>query len=411
MAGGGEFVTRDTWRVTSAGELVRGGAGATAASNPVYSLPSAVYSSSPVTRHVSRVTPPKPFVLTRQGKPAGEFKTFAALWDAHQPGDEIVVHGDGPFVVPPLEIKDQALVLKAAPGFRPTLSPDQQLFDLHNTRDWFNLRLGALTIEGCDLRVIGLPLKARPPSLISGEAGGPCTLRNCRVLGFNRVFGGAMHAAPRLNIEDCLLILGETIHLPPGCEATLTNNVIWSGGLFGFGGPGGQTVRLTHNTILLDGNWLWHAPGGVVNGISVVAEGNVVQSLGWRWGIDDSWKPHIHWRGKDNCFAGLWRGPDGNMPGLEFWNRQVGQPETGGRELREPPFAWRTDLPGDAAQASAWWQGRLAPHSPKAAWTTSGPTCRWSGPGRPTCGRWRPTGIRCPRSGCGRRNCPAGRSC
>ena len=143
----------------------------TAASNPVYRLPSTVYSSPPVTRHPSPATP---FVLTRQGKPGGEFKTFAAVWDAHQPGDEIVVHGDGPFVVPPLEIKDQALVLKAAPGFRPTLSPDQQLFDLHNTRDWFDLRLGALTIEGCDLRVTGLPLNARPPSLISGEAGGPC---------------------------------------------------------------------------------------------------------------------------------------------------------------------------------------------------------------------------------------------
>ena len=56
-------------------------------------------------------------------------------------------------------------------------------------------------------------------------------------------------------------------------------------------------------------------------------------------------------------------------------------------------------------------RGGWPPRGPKAAWTIWGPICRWSGPARPTCGRLSPTGIRCPRSGCGRRNCPAGRSC
>ena len=125
----------------------------------------------------------RPLVLMRNGKPAGEFKTFAGLWDMCQPGDEIVVRGDGPFVLPPLEIRDRALVLKAAPGRHPTFVPDRQLFNLIN-RGWIDLRRGSLTIEGCDFRMI-CPAYRGPVPLLSGEAGGPCVLRNCRILGFD----------------------------------------------------------------------------------------------------------------------------------------------------------------------------------------------------------------------------------
>ena len=118
----------------------------------------------------------------RGGAPAGEFKTFAGLWDSYQPGNEIVVRGDGPFVLPPLEIKDHALVLKAASGFRPAFVPDPQLFSLLN-RGWLHLRQAALTIEGCDFRLV-VPAGCGVPALISGEANGPCAA-NCRLLGFD----------------------------------------------------------------------------------------------------------------------------------------------------------------------------------------------------------------------------------
>ena len=176
----------DGWRVTGDGQGGTAGTQETPGlSPPVTRHPSPVTAPPPpATRHPSPVTPSsRPFVLTRQGKPAGEFKTFAALWDMCQPGDEIVVRGDGPFVLPPLEIRDRALVLKAAPGCHPTFAPDPQLFNLIN-RGWIDLRQGSMTIEGCDFRMIS-PAYRGPVPLLSGEANGPCVVRNCRMLGFD----------------------------------------------------------------------------------------------------------------------------------------------------------------------------------------------------------------------------------
>ena len=94
-------------------------------------------------------------------------------------------------------------------------------------------------------------------------------------------------------------------------------------------------------------------------GISVLAEGNLMQSVNNRWGMPDEVKDHVHWLGKDNSYAGLWKGPDGKTPGLRSRNWQLGQAESGSREVAEVPLAWRTDLPGDAAGAISWWQSRL----------------------------------------------------
>ena len=181
-----------------------------------------------------------------------------------------------------------------------------------------------------------------------------------------------------MTIEDCLLICGPVaISLPAGCEATLTNNVIYAGDLFAFGDPGGQTLRLTHNTLLAWGNWEGGTSAqqwaGRTKDISVVAEGNILQSVKNGWGMPDEVKDHVHWLGKDNAYAGLWRGHDGQSPGLELWNRQLGQAETGSREVAEVPLAWRTDLPGDAAGAISWWQSRLTRTGPKAASRISAP--------------------------------------
>ena len=291
----------------------------------------------------------------RKGAPAGEFKSFAELWGLHKPGDEIVVHGNGPFLLPRVQVKDRGLVLKAAPGFRAMFHPDWQTL---KNACWLEMWQGWIEIEGCDFS----GLDASPPAgrgvvLIGGEAGSSCSLRNCRVIGCGLAFG----RFPSLAVEDCLLLLNRATDLPPGCEATLTNNVIWGDELFWFDEPGGQTVRLTHNTLLTGKNWLRRGDDAkkLTRDISIVAEGNVSQSIERCWRIDDDLKDRFRWRGKDNCYAGLWNGPDKKAPGFELWNRQLAEPETGSREVPDLRFAWRTGVPGDAAAALAWWQSRL----------------------------------------------------
>ncbi len=166
----------------------------------------------------------KPFVLVRKGAETGAFKMFAALWDMHQPGDEIVVYGNGPFRLPHVDVKDQTLVVKAAPGYRPVFLPDQSLFE--KKLPWFQLQSGGLTVEGCDFLMRGTPPGRHPPGIIGG-GDKPCVLRGCRFVECSSLVGDFRCSA--LTFEDCLLLANHLSELPVRCELTLTNNLICCG--------------------------------------------------------------------------------------------------------------------------------------------------------------------------------------
>jgi predicted Ser/Thr protein kinase len=336
-------------------------------------------------RPVPPVAPPKiasrdkPFVLLRQGAEVGAFASFAAVWDVHQPGDEIVVHGDGPFLVPQVQVKDRALVLKAAPGYRPVFRPDPSLFAVKNYT-WILLDKSALTVEGCDFAMRGQPPGVEPSSLFSG-GDGPCVFRSCRFLGFGLLTRDLL--ASTFSLEDCLLSwlwygLGT---LPARCEVTLTNNLIYCKRLWIFAPPGGQVVRLTRNAIVLPTSSPYFdglGRTGQATGIAVTAEGNLFNlfCLGGRPSgpIRPEDLKSLRWQGKDNWYAGL-----GGT--LEAWNAKLPQPESNAHALPSLPFGWWVDQPGVAENALPWWQTRLAEVRQESGLNDLGPDLSLVGPG------------------------------
>jgi hypothetical protein len=356
-----------TWKLRQDGAV--GGADVDRVARPTAEVPAPPPASSKAAGRE------KPFVLMRKGAEAGSFKTFAALWETHQPGDEIVVHGDGPFPLPQVQVKDRALVLKAAPGFRPVFYPDESLFESQREPLWIRLEKSALTVEGCDFGIRNLP----PNSLVNGLVGGgngPIVFRNCRFQ-LRRLVGDLQ--ALSLTLEDCLLLsfidgLGS---LPPRCEVTLTNNLIWPGeSLWRCLPPGGQVMRLRHNTVILHGGTL--AVAEETTRFQVTAEGNLFD---FRFRPDPGSGPlrtqdlkGMTWEGKDNCYAGL-------AGDFAAWNARLPRPEVNSRAVSGLPFGWLTDPPGEAAKALPWWQTRLPTARKESSLHDLGPDLSLVGPG------------------------------
>jgi hypothetical protein len=318
----------------------------------------------------------KPFVLVRKGTEVGAFRTFAGLWEEHQPGDEVVVHGDGPFPLPQVSVKDRELVLKAAPGFRPVFLPHESLFELRGGA-WIQLANGSLTVEGCDFLMRGMPPGVQPLSLFGGDGGRACVLHNCRLVGFISVFGSCRFSA--ITLEDCLLFTestGSLGWLEAGCELTLTNNLISCGRLVErFQAPGGQKLRLSRNTIacslLVERN-----NTDCITGVSVVAEGNLFYFPvpGGAWPLQEGLKERVRWQGKDNWYDGL-------KDGLKGWNAQLAEPEVNSHEAPALEFDWLVGVPATAERALPWWQTRLAEVRKRSGLDDLGPNLSLVGPG------------------------------
>jgi hypothetical protein len=318
----------------------------------------------------------KPFVLLRQGAEVGAFQTFAALWEEHRPGDEIVVHGNGPFHLPYLRVKDRILTVKAGPGFRPVFLPDESLFD-QNDFVWLRLENSGLTIEGCDLMMRGTPYRPggrSPPELIGG-GDKPCVFRGCRLLEFALLFHDFRSVV--LTVEDCLILCQNMGDLPANAEVTLSNNLICCGGglVYHFGKPGGQKLRLTRNAFAI--HTLVHALDPGLAGITVTAEGNLFQVTLQMMPTKDGFKNTLRWQGKDNCYTPFWGGQ-----GLATWFAQLHEPEVNSREVPVLPFGWLTEMPpGEVKRALPWWRTHLAQARLESGLNDLGPDMSLVGPG------------------------------
>lgn len=66
---------------------------------------------------------PQPFVLARPGAANAAFKHLAGAIAQLKDGDTIEVHGNGPFPVPEVRLDGKALIIRAAPGYRPQFVP------------------------------------------------------------------------------------------------------------------------------------------------------------------------------------------------------------------------------------------------------------------------------------------------
>ena len=316
----------------------------------------------------------KPFVLVRKGTETDSFKTFAGAWEPYQPGDEIHIHGDGPFVLGQVDVREKALVLKAAAGFHPVFRPDWESFGKHGA--WFTLKEGALTLEGCDFLMRGIPPGDQVRTLIGGGSG-PCILRGCRLIGFSSEPLVRDFSCTSLTVEDCLLQLGiyGLGYLPGRCEMTLTNNAITCGWLVtGFGDPGGQKLHLTKNAIV---SWSTLTQEGRddLSRFTVMATGNLFDfSRNLPMKQKEGIKERLHWEGKGNVFR-LDKG------GLAEWNAQLVQPEMDSQEVAALPFGWRTEIPAQAEKGLPWWQTHLEAARKESGLKDLGPDISLVGPG------------------------------
>ena len=330
----------------------------------------------------------KPFALMRQGKEAGQFKTFTAVWDAVSPGDEIVVHGDGPFLLDRLEIKDRPLVLKAGPGFRPRFCPNPLLFFDRLGTGWLQLQKQPLTIEGCD--VVVRDCKEPWLHLLAGEADGPVTFRNCRLY-LKSGFGGVQ--CPAIRIEDCVVLThggygSPSLHLSENCEVLLSNNLIWCGyPLLLCRAPGGQKIQIIRNTI----SFPHHAAivelrPEAAKQVAVTAEGNLFHVDSFEdtappIRLTPETKGRVAWRGKNNWYAGLPKDPNGKDDPLTVWNRWLPEPEVDSHAIAERPLGWAKDMPRDMKDVLPWWRGRLEAARARGGMKDLGPDVSLVGPG------------------------------
>src|SRR5262249_29072462 len=121
----------------------------------------------------------RPFVVLSDGKPARAFATLADAVTAAASGDAIEVRGDGPFVLPPLDLGDKPLTLRAGSDRRPVFALAPEGVEAH--RPILTTR-AALVLEGLEFRRDegGKPAPHSRRFIYSQR--GPVALTNCRVV-------------------------------------------------------------------------------------------------------------------------------------------------------------------------------------------------------------------------------------
>jgi tRNA A-37 threonylcarbamoyl transferase component Bud32 len=210
---------------------------------------------------------PTPFViLARPGSPARDFASLADAVAGAENGDTIEIRGNGPFTVPPLNLKDKALTIRAGAGYVPVfqlvkeeLPPGTPM--LHTE--------AAVVLEGLVLRRDDRGReKTAPLEWMIESSQVPLRLANCRFEVALQGYGGVVSAnnSPHVEVRNCLLLdptRGSFLGwgCPSGGKAILDNNVAAGGittdakGFLAFHDTAASlrdvSLRLSHNTIVV----------------------------------------------------------------------------------------------------------------------------------------------------------------
>jgi hypothetical protein len=302
-----------------------------------------------------------PFVVVRRGGERRGFKAFADALAERKEGDAIEVYVNGPFPLPAIEVDGKGLVLKAAPGYRPVFAAR---VDEGARRPWLAVLGGEVVVEGCDFHgdtvFPGWFLDSGPePSPAE-----PWTFRNCRFW-VNGVRGLMACAAPRLRLEDCMIVAAprETlVSLALGADLEMTNNVVSVIGRHAIAASGKQTLRLTNNTFDAGPMTFLRPPPdkAPARPVAVVAEGNLFWNcpqlgVGGVMPSEEVARTQVSWRGQDNLYV---RGSpyvsfaQGKraLKSLDEWNRLWGQAEPGSTEVNWIALHYDRVSVGDPAE-------------------------------------------------------------
>lgn len=281
--------------------------------------------------------PDRPFVLVRSGGPVRAFKSLSGILAETQDGDVIEIRSAGPH---PLQFEPRfpkSVHLRAAPGVRPLLV----------CRGWQEIR-GSLVLDGLDIDQRDCKLS------VFGER---YELINCRVLGWNLVFGG-----PRFAARDSILLTGIIYEGPPqAVRIELENNLIHESQVpvLNLGNGDSAHISLTQNSFYKE---CWGS-GSIFDAtnetdLHIAAEGNLFHVRGqsdifrmpdWRERLGKT----LHWEGRNNLYSGaVFRRKDDPedqyaVGRLEDWNKLLGQPEEGAKFVEQvvPLFAHLMEAP------------------------------------------------------------------
>jgi serine/threonine protein kinase len=290
----------------------------------------------------------RPFLLLHANRTeCEEFSSFDAAVVAHREGDTIEVHGNGPFAIGPLQLGENGLILRSAPGYRPQFVPSESVLaqrirgSATNAQGpvWLSAHGVGIVVEGCDFRCQpGL-------TLFRGEAA-PWEFRNCRL--FSDAVDRNYYSGPTLRLVDCLV--QGVLNLEAKSQFELTN-CVWDGTLYLLP-PGGQGVRLEHNTLWAGVNF---PSPKTCEPIQVQAIGNLFDSGGGNHLFINGPREEvlrqqrITWQGRDNLYVSARsRGAaitcgTGSEPvavGLAAWNHFWGHDEPGSQDMPHVIFAW-----------------------------------------------------------------------
>jgi serine/threonine protein kinase len=313
--------------------------------------------------------PQKPFVVVRASGPREEIQTLNGAIAVLGDNDVIEVHGNGPFPVGHVQLKNKALTLRAAAGYRPQFVVSAAVT---SRLPWFDLQGGPVRIEGCEFRC--------PSHVIAFNGGGAAwEFQRCRLLKMIQEGIGAgsianksaavVYAGPRLGFADCLISAlngpaSAVVSVGPRAELDMSNSLVRSASpnFLWLEAPGGQTVRLRHNTFVSTRNLL---------GVPAVTEPVQVEAIGNLFALGDSGHlitsgalaqkdvpAQVRWHGQANLYAGaepLLLQSDGRNWSTAFdlagWNRFWGRDEEGSRRVPQVFFAWEAVRLSDSPTA------------------------------------------------------------
>jgi serine/threonine protein kinase len=313
-------------------------------------LPSAVSEAQDGDTPVSpprRVDPPlasDPFVLEDRAR---GFETLASAIAEAQDGDTVTIHGNGPFVIQPLQVRGKALTIRAGPGFRPLL----QWAGVPRGPFWRPLLATdrALTLEGLDL-YREFSLRTREPAHLIWCQQAPLLMIDCRL----RVPHGSAVLVCRnpsaVELRNCSLVahalaLCVEVGDDGPCSIRLTSNSI---SLEDVNGTAlcvyaSEIHKKARARLLLENNTVRAGQlatlKALLGGVKVQAHGNEItvgQAVLGFVGFPnlDGWQRASTWEGSQNRYSAPanWIQVDGVATGvrdLHQWQALWGSPETG----------------------------------------------------------------------------------
>lgn len=226
-----------------------------ATTTPQITLPAVHKSGDPVSPPPFKqeaVDRPRPYVVVApDGTPKGEFRYLTDALDVVGQDSIIEVHGNGPFRLPAVEIRDAVLKIRNGKGYRPRFIPPSDFGEGQPEPRWLTLENVTFSAEGCDFTGV-----TRTMTMFAGS-GPDWSFRDCRLTlppcrnGMVIVFRGG-----HLNLADSLMVSNSNnnaILLEGDSKLTAKNCRMFGAPFLQVRSPAAVAVTLENN--LLVNSW------------------------------------------------------------------------------------------------------------------------------------------------------------